>query len=317
MGNEELSETEAYTFLRIIRGMPANMVYGLIHYYDIDVPFELHLRELPEFLFDELDANIRKEIIDKYADAGKALCYFFSFDEQVPSLDQLLKKSNAIISLKREGNIENVPYFERFEIHKPTGSLRVRFRYYKGGIRLFDKETKTMKDYLPVHFGVVIFRPDRKLVEVRTTYRSVSRSAVTSSSIALGLKAPYSLNLHQEVFIQRFLNWINSLNNARFEFDVRQVLSSLSMSARGRIDLRRVGEFRKYLKEGKLKGGHATIITEEKRKIKFRIFFRNCRIYFTSFSNEEDIGIIGEALEKIVEGYRFETPDKLLKDFFK
>jgi len=318
MSNMDTSETKAQTFLRIIREMPANMVLGLIHKYDIDVPFELHLNELPEFLFGELDADVRKEIIHDYANAGKALCYFFSFDEQVPNIDQLLKKrSSAIVSLKREGIIENLPYFEKFEIHEPTGSLRAKFRYYKGRTHLFDKETQTLREYLPVLSGVVIFRPGRKLVEVRAKHGSVSRNAVTGSSVALGLDAPYTLNLRKEVFIGRFLNWINSLNNARFEFDVRQVLSSISMSTRGRIDLRGVNEFRKYLKEGRLRGGHATIITENKRKIRFRIFFRNCRVYFTSFSNENDIGIVGEALEKIVEGYRFETPDKLLEDYFK
>ena len=316
MRNEELSETEAVTFLRIIREMPANMVHRLIDYYDVDVPFELHLSELPEFLFDELDADVRKEIIDNYVDAGKALCYFFNVGEQTPSLDQLLKKPHVIVSLKREGNIENVPYFDKLEIHEPTGSLRVRFHYFKGRTRLFDKETQTLKEYLPILPGVVIFRPGRKIVEVRATYQSISRSAASQSSVALGLKAPYSLDLRKEVFIQGFLNWINSLNNARFEFDVRQVLSSISMSARGRIDLRGVDEFRKYLKEGRLRGGHATIITEDKRKIKFRIFFRNCRVYFTSFSNEGDIETIGEALEKIVEGYRFETPYKLLEEYF-
>lgn len=317
MANIDFSETEAQTFLRIIREMPANMVYGLVHYYDIDVPFELHLNELPEFLFDELDAKVRKEIIDDYGDAGKTLCYFFSFDEKTPSFDQLLKKKHAIISLKKEGTFENVPYFDKIQVHEPTRSLRVRFHYYKGRTHLFDKETQTLKEFLPIFPGVVIFRPGRKLVEVRAKLRSISRSAVTSSSIVLGLKAPYSLNLHKEVFIQRFLNWINSLNNARFEFDVRQVLSSLSMSARRRVDLRGVPAFRKYLEEGSLRGGHATIITEEERKIKFRIFFRDCRVYFTSFSNEDDIGIVGEALEKIVEGYRFETPDRFIDDWFK
>jgi hypothetical protein len=297
--------------------MPAVMVYQLVRDYDIDVPFDLHLSELPEFLFDELDAKAREQIIDDYGDAGKALCYFFSFDEKIPSLEQLMKRKNAIISLKREGTFENIPYFDKIQIHEPTKSLRIRFHYYKGRTSVFDKETQTLKEFLPFFPGVVIFRPATKLVEVRAKFRSISRSAVTNSSIALGLKAPYSLNLHKEVFIQRFLNWINSLNNARFEFDVRQALSSISLSARRRVDLRRVPEFKKYLEEGILKGGHATILTEEKRKIQFRIFFRDCRVYFTSFSNEGDIGILGEALEKIVEGYRFETPDKLLEDWFK
>jgi len=317
MSDTDFSESEAQTFLRIIREMPASMVYRLVDYYDIDVPFELHLSELPGLLFDELDANARKEIIVDYGDAGKALCYFFSFDEKTPSFDQLLKKKRAIVSLKKEGTFENVPYFDRIEVHEPTKSLRVRFHYYKGRTHLFDKETQTLKEYLPFYPGVVIFRPGRKLVEVRAKLRSMSRTAVTHASIPLGLKAPYSLDLHKEVFIQRFLDWINSLNNARFEFDVRQVLSSISMSARRRVDLREVPAFKKYLREGSLRGGHATIITEDERKIKFRIFFRDCRVYFTLFSNEKDIGIIGEALEKIVEGDRFDTPDRLLEDYFK
>ncbi|MDH5266277.1 MAG: hypothetical protein OEW62_01210 [Candidatus Bathyarchaeota archaeon] len=228
-----------------------------------------------------------------------------------------MKKKHAVISLKKEGTFENIPYFDNIQIHEPTRSLRVRFHYYKGRTHLFDKETQTLKEYLPVFPGVVIFRPGRKLVEVRARLRSISRTAVTHTSIPLRLKAPYSLDLHKEVFIQRFLDWINSLNNARFEFDVRQVLSSLSMSARRRVDLRGVPEFKRYLREGSLRGGHATIITEDKGKIKFRIFFRDCRVYFTLFSNEKDISIVGEALEKIVEGHRFDTPDKLLDDYFK
>jgi len=312
----EFSVTEDQTFLRIIRGMPANMVYGIIHYYDIDIPLEFGLNELPAFLFDELEPEARKKIIEDYADAGNTLCYFFSFDEQTPQLSELIEKSKSIISLKNEGTYENVPYFDKYEIHEPTGTFRVRFHYYKGRSFFLDKSTQIMKEYLPVHPGVVIFKPGKKLVEVRAKYRSVSRNAATTSSVPLGMEAPFSLNLHQEKSVERFLNWINSLNNARFEFDVRRVLSSLSMSARGKIDLRKTDEFKKYSQEGRLKGGHVTIITEEKRSIRFRIFFRNCRVYFTSFSNEDDITIVGEALERIMEGYEFEIPKKLLTDYF-
>lgn len=313
----KFSETEAQTFLRIIRDMPANLVYGIIHHYDIDIPIEFGLAELPAFLFDELEPEARKKIMDDYADAGKALCYFFSFDKETPEIPELMKKSKSIISLKKEGFFENVPYFDKYEIHDSTGTFRARFHYYRGRNYLFDKSTQTMKEYLPVYQGVVILKPKKKLVEVRAIHRPVSRNAATSSSVALGMEAPFTLNLHKEEYVQRFLNWINSLNNARFEFDVSRVLSSLSMSARGKIDLRRTDEFKKYLQEGRLKGGHVTIITEEKRPIRFRIFFRNCRVYFTSFGNENDITIVGEALEKIMEGYEFEIPKKLLTDYFK
>jgi len=316
MADIEISETEAQTFLRIVRDMPPHMIYGIIHYYDIDVPFELGLTELPAFLFDELEPEVRKKIIDDYAYAGKALCHFFSFDKQAPPLLELMKKSKSIISLKKEGTFENVPYFDKSQVHEPTQTFRIRFHYYKGRSYFLDKSAQTMKEYLPVYPGVVIFKPGRKLVEVRAKYRSVSRHAATNASVAWGMQAPYSLNLAEEESVQKFLNWINSLNNARFEFDVRRVLSSLSMSSRGRTDLRRTDVFKKYSQEGRLRGGHVTIISEEKRAIRFRIFFKNCRVYFTSFSSEDDIAIVREALEKIMEGYKFEIPKKILTDYF-
>lgn len=318
MEDQDYLDTEAYSFLRIIREMPVTMIYRLIHYYNIDVPFDLRSNQLPEFLYDEIDSDVRKEILDNYQDAGKALCYFFRLDTPTPSLEELTTKSDAIISLKRDETIfQNVPYFDRIEVHNSTETLRVRFHYYKGRTRLYDRASQTLKEYLPVLPGVVIFRPRKKLVEVRAKHSSLCKRAAISSSIALNLKAPHPLNMLNEIYVERFLQWIDSLNNARFEFDVRKVISSLSMSARGRVDLRKVDEFRKYLREGILRGGHATINVDENRKIKFRIFFRNCRIYFTAFSNEEDIEIVADALEKIGEGYRFETPKRLIEDYLK
>lgn len=318
MSIAEYSEDEAQIFMRIIRDMPYHQVYKLIQEYNIEVPIELPTHQLPEFLYEELDPNMRRAIIADYRDAGKVLCYFFTLSKKTPSLQDLRRNPTLFLSLKSESEIfENTPYFRNVEAHEQTGTLRVRFNYYKGRTQLFDKETQTLKEYFNVYPGVVIFRPNKRLVEVRAKHRTVSRIAANRCAIALKIDPLYPLNLYGEEYIRRFLKWIYSLNNARFEFDVRQALSSLSMSARGRTDLRKLQEFRKYLREGKLRGGHATIITEENRKIRFRIFFRDCRVYFTSFSKEGDIEIVADALEKITEGYEFETPIKTIEEYFK
>jgi len=318
VGESVFNEDEYEIFTRIIREMPPKRLYEIAGRYEVDFPSELPIFKIPDFLYEELDEEARREIIDEYRDAGNTTCHFFLFDEETPSLSALAGNHNAILALKREEDFfENVPYFERIETHDLTNTLRARFHYYKGRTQLLDRETRTIRELLNVFHGVVIFRPYRKIVEVRAKDRRVSKNAVISSSSALGLEPPSSLNLNREEIIKRFLGWIYSLNNARFEFDITQTISSLSMSARGRRDLRRNEDFIRYLREGRLRGGHVTIKTEEERTIRFRIFFRDCHVYFTSYSNEKDIEIVVDAIEKIVEEYRFEFPYRTIEEYFK
>jgi len=309
-------ETEANVFLRIVKEMPLPTSYGLADHYNVEVPARTRSYELPTFLFENLDSKARNEIIEDFRDAGKPICHFFGFDKNAPTLNKLTEKSHALLHKEREEVFPGVPYFNESGVHHLTNSFRVRFHYYERGFPVFDPEMQKMKQYYPISTGVVIFRPNRRLVEVRAKNRSVSKHSAISSSVILGLEDPHPMNLNKEEYIRRFLQWINSLNNAKFEFDVRRILSTISLSARGRMDLRVTDDFKKYLKEGKLRGGHATFATEEGHQIRFRIFFRDCHATFTKFCSEISIGIVVDALERIFEGLRIESPDKLIEDWF-
>jgi len=296
--------------------MPPPTSHGVANYYNVEIPAETKLYELPTFLFESLDSKARKEVIEDFRDAGKPICHFFGFDKKCTTLDKLTEKSHVLLQQEREEVFPGVPYFYESGVHHLTDSFRVRFHYYGRGFPVFDPDAQKMKQYYPISTGVVIFHPNRRLVEVRAKNRSVSKHSAISSSVILGLEDPHPMNLNKEEYIRRFLQWINSLNNAKFEFDVRRFLSIISMSSRGRTDLRRTDDFKKYLKEGNLRGGHATITTEEGQQIRFRIFFRDCHATFTKFCSEISIGIVVDALERIFEGLRIESPDKLIEDWF-
>ena len=144
----------------------------------------------------------------------------------------------------------------------------------------------------------------------------LARSAIQRTAAVLGMAIPGTLNFRKQECIQRFLDWIRSLNNARIEFPIREAKSSLTISARTGFDLKKLQEFKDALEHGRLRGGHATVERKRGEQINFRIFFKDCRVYFTSFCTESDIDFVTDAIEKITEGYKFVVPKGLLEKFF-
>jgi hypothetical protein len=294
------------------------LIYKIAEGNDIDIPFELGSpSELSEILLKELPNYVILDIVDKYGDAGNVLSYYFTFGDRIRQLEDLKKESIKIRSLKEESDVlEDVPYFDEVKVHPTTQTLRVRFHYYKGRTFLLDEETKTIRQFRKAFYGVVIFRPDRKLVEVRAKHMDLARKAAQRTTTVLGMEVPVTLDFRKQECIRRFLDWIRSLNNARIEFPIREAKSSLIINARSGIDLKKLQEFRDALEHGKLRGGHATVEKNKGEEINFRIFFRDCRVYFTSFSTETDIDFVTDAIEKIAGGYKFVIPKGLLEKFF-
>lgn len=319
MGNA-LSTSQIHIFLRTVERMPPQLIHRIAEENDLDVPFELYSpSELSEFLLKELPNDVKDDIIDTYGDAGKVLSYFLTCGDKIPILGELKKKSMGIFSLKEQSEtLEDVPYFDEVETHNSTQTLRVRFHYYKGKTYLLDEATKTIKEFRRAFYGVVVYRPERKLLEVRAKHLDLARKTAQRTAVTLGIKdLPVSVDFRKSEYIKRFLDWIRSLNNARIEFPIREARSSLIISARSGIDLRKLKEFQTYLEHGMLRGGHATIEKEKGKQINFRIFFRDCRTFFTSFCTEDDIQFVVDAIEKITEGFMFAIPDKMLEQFFK
>jgi hypothetical protein len=317
-----LSENKIRLFMRTVeravRSSP-DLIYKIAKDNDVDIPFELSSpSELAEFFLKELPDYVKQNIIDIYGDAGNVLSYFFTFGDEIPSLADLRNKSMRIHSLKEESDVlEDVPYFDEVEVHETTQTLRIRFHYYKGRTYLLDDETKTIKEFRRAFYGVVIYRPKRKLIEARAKHLDLARKAAQRTATTLGMEVPVTLDFRKQECIKSFLDWIRSLNNARIEFPIREAKSSLIISARTGIDLKKLKEFKDALEHGRLRGGHATVQRNKGEQINFRIFFRDCRTYFTSFCTESDIDFVTDAIEKITEGHKFVMPKGLLEQFFK
>ena len=302
-----MSESQIRLFVRTIERaahVAPNLLYKIAEGNDVDIPFELGSPyELSEFLLKELPDHVKQDIINIYGDAGNVLSYYFTSEDKAVSIEELRAKSSKVRSLKEESDIlEDTPYFDEVEVHSATLTLRIRFHYYKGRTYLLDEETKTIKEFRRAFYGVVIYRPGKQLIEARAKHMDLARKAVQRTSTALGMTIPGTLNFRKQECIQRFLDWIRSLNNARIEFPIREAKSSLTISARTGFDLKKLQEFKDALEHGRLRGGHATVERNKGEQINFRIFFKDCRVYFTSFCTESDIDFVTDAVEKISRG---------------
>lgn len=110
------------------------------------------------------------------------------------------------MSLKEDSlSLENVPYFEEVETHKSTQSLRVRFHYFKGSVFFFDERTKTIKERRRAFYGVVVFRPQKALLEVRAKHKDIAHKTAIRTATALGIKGGiYSLDFRKQEYIKKF-----------------------------------------------------------------------------------------------------------------
>lgn len=300
-----------------IRSMDNEMLSKIALKYEIDIPMEMGFYEATQFLLDELSDEEKNEIVANYGDAGKPVSHFFVCEGSIPDLVTLRDTSRAIFYPQGEerAGLEHFPYFGDVVFHEATNTLRIRFDYIKGVYTFFDEETNSIRELRRTFSGVMVFRPKSSLLEVRAKHASMARKVVVRTA-RMNLQPFFPLSLKEEVYINRFLDWIYSLNNARIDLPRTDSRSSITIIARHGRDLRKINEFQGDLKRGKLRGGHVTIEREKDAFVKFNMFFKPCHLYFTSFSTNEDVEFVVSALEKIVEGYRFARPEKLL-DFLK
>lgn len=303
---------------RLLLKMPSKILYKIAESLDISVPTDISSYELPDYIVQESNIEQRQRLLSQYAYAGNVLCHYFYLKRRTPSYAELVERL-ANLSVKAEVPeqiFENTPYFEYAEEDETTHSIRIRYRYFRGTTLLYDPETRKSKENLITHFVSALVRPERHLIEVRASHRPVVRDVSYRVASLLSLGSPFTLNLYDLDRIQSFLDWIVSLNNARFEFGESEDVSSISISAKRRVDLRNTQKFQEYYAQGILRGGHATI-AKEHESINFRIFFRDGRVYFTSFSSEDDIIMVVDALEKISLGIKFYAPEQILENYFK
>ena len=319
MAQDTLPQTDTRRFSNVIRKMPMSLIHKLAKTFEVDLAFGLTDRlRITEIFLDEMSIDDLRSILAQYGDAGKASSFFFVSNEKIPSNETLLERSSEFFSVPPDSEAwENHPYFDEARVHIPTNTFRVWFHYLKGVIPFYDEEARRISEHRLVHHGVLVYRPDHSLLEVRTRYKGMASKVVNRAAVYLRLEPFFSVNMLRKGYVKSFIDWINSLNNARFEMPFSDATESIMITAREGVDLRNLKRFHDELKRGKLRGGHVTIIRNETYQIRFNVYFRGCHLSFTSYSSEQDIEFVADALEKITEGYRFVTPERLLEEFLR
>jgi hypothetical protein len=255
--------------------MPPKLLHVLAEKYQIAIPDDVTELTLPEYLLQELSDENKVEIYSNYGYAGRVVCRFFGAKTKNPSLEELQSTCMTLPIEPDKAEIlrPNTPFLEYHEIDENNQLVRLRFKYLHESQSVYDSETQTTKEWFPLHHGTAVIRPQKGIVEIRVTDRRMAMPIVTMVMKYLKLPYLYRLNLYTERCIARFLQWIKTLNNARFTFGAAEDLSSVSISAKEHSDLRTNPKFKEYFDLGFLRGGHATI-QRNYHHVNFRIFFR-------------------------------------------
>jgi hypothetical protein len=298
--------------------MPVQVLYLLANKYGVEIPSEaVGTHDIVDGFLDELSLEDRKEILSQYGDAGRVSSFVFVTKEKVPQIQSILPKARALLDIKPESDLwESYPYYDEVEVDHTTRTLRVRFHYLLGSVFYIDETTKTPKMFRQYWRGVVVYRPDRKVMEIRVKHRSMASKMSARIPTYLGLEPFFSVNLMDEKLNRKFIEWINSLNSATIELPISEVSGSIIITARKGMDLRTAEKYHQELKHGRLRHGHITIKPDDNRKINFHIYFRNCHMKYTLLTSETDIDYVIDALERITGGGIVDRSEKLLTEYF-
>jgi hypothetical protein len=298
--------------------MPLQMLYSLADKYDVEIPFESSdIYSIVDGFLDELDSESKEEILQRYGDAGKVSTFVFITKEATPPIDDVYPKANYLLQTKPESQVwESYPYFDEVEVDSLTRTLRIRFHYLLGSFAYFDESTGKPSIFRRFWRGVVIYRPNSKILEIRVKHRSMATKLSARIPAYLGLQPFFSINLMEEKINRRFIEWISSLNSATIQLPISEVSGSLIITARKGIDLRTAKRYNEELKYGRLRHGHVTIKREGEDKINFHIHFKSCHIIYTLLTSETEIEYVINAIEKICEGETFGISGKLLTEYF-
>jgi len=314
-----LSIPQSYNrLLELITRMSLKMRRQIADKYRIEIPEDVEEYRLPEFLTQRLSEGEKSELLSDYYYAARAVTHFLTLGirRRTPSMEELVSAAESLPATESlDPSRQDKPIFSYHDVDVKNKLIRLRFQYFHGLQRFFDPDTKTIKSVVPVKEGTVVIRPERTLFEARVTDRDMAMPIAFLAIKLMKLPVVFPLDLYSEKSVTRFLDWIDSLHNARFDYTEKEDISTISLSARGMTDLRGTTKFKQLFREGRLRGGHVTIQRGD-HEINFRIFFRNTRVSFTSFSDEEDILLVAQALEDITEGKEFLGPRKLLEQYF-
>lgn len=315
--SSDLSERQLSRLREALSEMSLPHLHRLAQEYGVEIPFDaLDIYTSIDAFLDGLSSEDKKKILAQYGDAGRKSTYVFISKEKNPPIQTVFSKAQALLKEKPESQFwEHYPYYDEVEVDHITRTIRIRFHYLMGLISTLD-ERGMLREHRLHHAGVVVYRPESRILEIRVAHKSMATKMAARIPAQLGLAPFVSVDLMDEELIRAFVDWISSLNSATIELPISDVAGSIRITARKGMDLRTAERFNEELKYGRLRGGHVTIEYREGYGINFRIFFRDCHIKYTLFTNEEEIAYVIDAIEKIGGGYRFAKPGKILTEFF-
>ena len=315
--NSDLSEKQIFRLRGVLKDISIPHLYRLAEKYGVEIPSDAaDIFAMIDGFLDNLSLEAKKEILAEYGDAGRKSTYIFISEEKTPPIQTVFQKARTLLDIEPDSPFwENYPYYDEVDVDHLNRTLRIRFHYLKGTIFTLDR-SGGQREHRLYHSGVVVYRPECKLLEVRVPHKSMGVKMAIRIPVHLGLKPFITLNLMNKELIRAFVDWISSLNSATIQLPISDVAGSLRITARRGMDLRTAARYTEELKYGRLRSGHVTIELSKRHLVNFRIFFRDCHIKYTLFTSEEGIGYIIDAMEKIAEGYKFAKPDRMLKEFF-
>lgn len=298
--------------------MQRHSVYEIANEFQVKIPLEANdIFSTVEGLVKALTPDQQLELLKRYGDAGRRSTYLYLCDDKIPSPSQIYNKANALLSIEPESSMrENYPYFYQIENDSVNDALKLRFYYFHDTIMTVDKNYEEHEVRLK-HFGVAIYRKESHILEVRTKHMGMADKIANNTPMQLGLAPFSSINLMDDKLVEAFVTWVQSLNSANIELpSSEEIAGSLRITARKGMDLKTTAKFTRELKDGQLQGGHVTI-EHGKTIVNFRINFRDCHVAYTLFTGEPDIAYVVNAIEKIVEGHRFDKQTRMFQFFDK
>ena len=315
--NPNLNDLDIYRLKSILREMSFHDLYQLANEYQVEIPIDaLDIFAMVDAFVDGLPSRFQQELLRKYGDAGRRSTYVYISKAKTPPVRQMYQNALKLLRIKNESPIwQDYPYYENVELEVSNNALKIRFHYLHGVVVTLDEKGNQKEERLKFS-GVAVYRQESRLLEVRAKHKMISDKIATNTSTQLSLPAYETINLMDEKLIKLFVDWINSLNSANIELATNDLIAgSLRITARKGMDLKTASKFAEELKNGQLIGGHVTI-DHENTIINFRINFRDCHITYTLFTSEDQISYVLDAIEKIMEGYKFERPKRMLHEFF-
>ena len=317
--NTELSERQILRLQNVLRDTSFSFLHRLAEKYEAEIPLDApDIFETVNALVDNLSLEAKKELLSEYGDAGKTSTYLYIAENGTPPIKDVFQRAQALTRIEHESLFwKNFPYYDEAEVDYATKTLKIRFHYLRGTIFTLDESGEQREHHL-YNSGVVVYRPECKILEVRIKagHKSMADKMKLRIPVVLGLEPFVSLNLMDEKSIAAFVDWISSLNSATIQLPISDVAGSLRITAKRGMDLRTAERYNRELKHGRLRGAHVTIDRDEDQRVNFRIYFRNCHITYTLFTREQDIGYVVGAIEKVAEGYEFVKPYRILEDYF-